>query len=70
MLTELLDSREENDQQTPLFFAIRSAPNGFPEIIQLLIKNGCNINLRDKQGYSPMHFAAEQGQDDTLTLLI
>ena len=47
-LLDLLDSREEKDQQTPLFFAIRSAPNGFPEIIQLLIKQGCNVNLRDK----------------------
>jgi ankyrin repeat protein len=53
-----------------LFFAIRSAPNGFPEIIQLLIKQGCNVNLRDKRGRSAVHYASEQGQDDTLQLLI
>ena len=70
ILLELLDSKEEKDQQTPLFFAIRSAPNGFPEIINLLIKSGCNVNLRDKRGRSAMHYACEQGQDDTLQLLI
>jgi len=70
ILLELLDSKEEKDEQTPLFFAIRSAPNGFPEIINLLIKSGCNVNLRDKLGRSAVHYACEQGQDDTLQLLI
>lgn len=70
ILIDLLDSKEERDSQTPLFFAIKSAPNGFPEIISLLIKSGCNINLRDKTGRSAIHFASEQGQDDTLQLLI
>lgn len=70
ILLDLLDSREEKEQQTPLFFAIRSAPNGFPEIIQLLIKSGCNVNLRDKAGRAPVHYASEQGQDDTLQILI
>ena len=70
VLTDMLDSREPQDNQTPLFFAIRSAPNGFPEIITLLIKNGCNVNLRDKKGRSAVHYASEQGQDDTLQLLI
>ena len=70
ILQEMLDSQEERDQQTPLFFAIRSAPNGFPEIINLLIKSGCNVNIRDKLGRSAVHYASEQGQDDTLQLLI
>ncbi|CDW78142.1 ankyrin repeat family protein [Stylonychia lemnae] len=70
ILSELLDSKEEKEGQTPLFFAIRCAPNGFPEIIQLLIKSGCNVNLRDKLGRAAIHFACEQGQDDTLQLLI
>jgi ankyrin repeat protein len=66
VLSDILDSREPKDNQTPLFFAIRSAPNGFPEIIMLLIKSGCNVNLRDKRGRAAIHYASEQGQDDTL----
>lgn len=59
ILLDILDSKESTAHQTPLFFAIRSAPNGFPEIIHLLIKQGCNLNLRDKQGRSAVHYAAE-----------
>jgi len=59
ILMDLLDSKEEKDLQTPLFFAIRSAPNGFPEIINLLIKSGCNVNLRDKLGRSAVHYSCE-----------
>jgi ankyrin repeat protein len=59
ILMDLMDSKEEKDLQTPLFFAIRSAPNGFPEIINLLIKSGCNVNLRDKLGRSAVHYACE-----------
>ncbi len=59
VLNDMLDSREPKDNQTPLFFAIRSSPNGFPEIITYLIKNGCNINLRDSKGRSAVHYASE-----------
>jgi ankyrin repeat protein len=53
-----------------LFFAVRSAPSGFPEIVSLLVKKGCNVNLVDNKGMSAMHYASELGQDDTLQILI
>ena len=32
---------------TPLFFAIASGPNGHPEIVNLLLRNGADANARD-----------------------
>ena len=43
---------------------------GFFEIIQLLVKNGCSLNVSDAKGKSPLHYASELGQDDTLEILL
>jgi len=43
---------------------------GFWEIINLLVKNGAGLDLFDADGKSPLHYASELGQDDTLELLI
>ena len=51
---EVLDCRasDELQQWTPLFFAINSGPNGFPEVTTLLLRAGCDINKRccDERG--------------------
>ena len=57
-------------EATALFFAIRSGHGGFLEIIQLLVKNGCNVNFKDELGKTPLHYASELGQDDTLEILL
>ena len=55
---------------TALFFAIKSGHGGFLEIIQLLVKNGCNVNFVDENGMTPLHYASQLGQDDTLEILL
>lgn len=60
-MQELIDNKEDEIGQTSLFFAIRSSPTGFPEIIELLIKYECNVNIRDKKGKSAVHYASELG---------
>ena len=57
-------------KQTPLFFAVNSGPNGFPEVVIILLKAGCNVNARDSDGRTPLSYASEHGQDDTLDLLL
>ena len=53
-----------------MFFAIRSGHGGFLEIINLLVKNGCNVNFKDENGMTPLHFASQLGQDDSLEILL
>jgi len=47
-----------NQKCTALFFAIKSGHGGFLEIIQLLVKNGCNVNFVDENGMTPIHYAS------------
>ena len=46
---------------TPLFFAIASGPNGHPDIVNLLMKNGATVNVCDSLGRAPLHYASELG---------
>jgi ankyrin repeat protein len=43
---------------------------GFLEIISVLVKNGCSVNFLDEFGKSPIFYASELGQDDTLEILL
>lgn len=55
---------------TAIFFAIRSGHGGFLDIINTLVKTGCNVNFQDQDGKTPLHYASELGQDDTLEILL
>ena len=55
---------------TALFYAIRSGHGGFLEIINLLVKHNCSLNVKDHLGKTPLHYASELGQDDTLEILL
>ena len=71
---EVVDVREKDDDVyrtwTPLFFAVVSGPNGHPDIVNLLLKNGAQVNLADNKGRTALHYASELGQDDTLEMLL
>lgn len=43
---------------------------GFQEIITILVRHKCNINAVDEEGRTPLHYASELGQDDTLEVLL
>ncbi|XP_074069479.1 NF-kappa-B inhibitor alpha [Macrotis lagotis] len=49
---------QNNLQQTPLHLAVITKQ---PKIAETLLKAGCNPELRDFQGNTPLHLACEQG---------
>jgi len=50
-------NRENNDGKTPCQYAIE---NGSPEIVQLLLQH-INLNEKDKNGMTPLHWTAKMG---------
>lgn len=65
ILSEVIDAQAKDDDiyrtWTPLFFAVVSGPNGHPEIVNLLLKNHCEVNVVDNKGRSALHYASELG---------
>lgn len=60
----------DNKGWTPLFSTINNSENGLPEIVEILVKNGANINHKDKYKLTPLHLACYKGQDDNVEYLI
>ena len=65
-----IEENNKTQKKTSLFFAIEMGHGGFLEIIQLLVKNGSNVNFKDEFGKTPIFYASELGQDDTLEILL
>lgn len=63
-------NQSDNKGWTPLFSTINNSENGLPEIVEILIKNGSNINHKDKYNLTPLHLACYKGQDDNVEYLI
>ncbi|EFJ07939.1 hypothetical protein SELMODRAFT_132644, partial [Selaginella moellendorffii] len=53
--------------RSPLHVAIAS---GRPEMVQLLLEFGANVEVRDRFGKTPMHEAAAAGQTLAMELLL
>lgn len=62
---QLLDSKGKSDL-TPLMIA---AEKGFQDCCELLLKVGANPLVTDKQGWSAMHRAAQQGKTEIVRML-
>jgi len=43
---------------------------GYLELVKELLDHGADINARDKQGFTPLSWAAYNGQDDVCALLV
>jgi len=43
--------------------------NGYPDLLDFLIKKGDNVNKRGCNGKTPLHYAAELGYVDLISLL-
>ena len=55
---------------TPLYYLMDSSDFGEPELVQLLVKAGAHINIKDDKGITPLHLAAFKGQDEIINILL
>lgn len=71
-LKDYTDVKTTDDKYkcSALFFAIRMGHGGFQEIINILVRAGSSLDVFDADGFSPLHYASELGQDDTLEMLV
>lgn len=62
-----IDKATETTLETPLTIA---CANGHKEIVELLLKEGANIEHRDKKGFSPLIIAATAGHANVVEVLL
>jgi hypothetical protein len=59
---ENVNLRHPKKASTPLHNA---AQHGYCDIMRFLIHYGANVNLKDAEGFTPMHWAADEGYEAT-----
>ena len=62
-----VEAQEPVTLRTPIHI---SASKGYIEITQILISKKVNLNLKDKQGFTPLHLAVRMKQFGTIELLV
>uniref|UniRef100_A0A8R1DG54 ANK_REP_REGION domain-containing protein n=1 Tax=Caenorhabditis japonica TaxID=281687 RepID=A0A8R1DG54_CAEJA len=62
-----IDKATESTLETPLTIA---CANGHKEIVELLLKEGANIEHRDKKGFSPLIIASTAGHAAVVEILL
>ncbi|KAM6488331.1 hypothetical protein HDV62DRAFT_347542 [Trichoderma sp. SZMC 28011] len=60
------------DRSTPIHWALRNVVKGYDvsSAVAKLIGNGANINAKDKEGHTPLHYAARYGNLQAVELLV
>ncbi len=73
-VVQLLDGSQEQinlpvgkQGWTPLQRAIRY---GHHELVEVLVKQGANVNLADNYGWAPLHYAAMNGRETAVSFLL
>src|SRR5215470_964453 len=61
------DAKEKNGGQNALMWAVAAKPSGMAEA---LLKGGADANAGSKNDFTPMMFAAQQGDVDTIRVLL
>ena len=61
-----IDARD-NNRATPLMLA---AGGGQPQIVEMLVEAGANLEAQDEFGLRPLHYAAESGHESAVEALL
>ena len=64
---KVLISMQKTRGDTPLHEA---AYHGQTEVLELLLKQGADINAKDRFGKTPLHWAAKNGKTEVVELLL
>src|SRR6266850_1177135 len=62
-----VNAKESRGGQTALMWAVA---NKYPEIVKLLVEHGANVRARSKGDFTPLLFAAQQGDVESGRLLL
>ncbi|KAJ3104538.1 B-cell lymphoma 3 protein [Phlyctochytrium bullatum] len=55
---------------TPLHVAAAAADGGAPAMVELLLSHGASVTALDPDGETPLHVAAENGNDEALRIML
>jgi len=61
-----INNRAKGSLQTPLMMSVL---RGLDKSVKFLLKNGADVNIAEKDGYTPMHGAAYQGRVNIAKIL-
>ena len=53
-----------------IYYAIEISENGFPDMVELLLKHGADPSQADEKGITALHLSAYKGQDDNVEILL
>jgi ankyrin repeat protein len=62
-----INAREPSENQTPLMWA---AAEHHPNVVKALIDAHADLKAHSKQGFTPLHFAARQGDQECVQVLL
>lgn len=62
-LSDFIDARDLETGRTPLILAMLSSDDGNPSIVRYLKSNKASLTRKDESGCTPLHYAAQNGQD-------
>lgn len=61
---------KDNEELTGLHYVILNTCNKQIDMIRTILENGGNVNVRDKEGKTPLYYASELGKSRTIPILI
>ena len=67
LVKQILDENKDDDRQTILS---RAAKGGQERLVKELLEKGVNASTRDKEGWTPLSYAAEAGNQSVVDLLL
>lgn len=63
-------NKKDKKGWSAIYYAIDISENGFPDIVELLLKQGADPNQADEKGITALHLSAYKGQDDNVEILL
>ncbi len=69
-ISKIHDINSQNYNGNSYLHKVSFADNPSYETIEILIKNGADVNIKNKEGYTPLHYASENKKSNEAIILI